>query len=109
VVERDGEVSHETRSFITGAPRERAEAAVLLTWARGHWSIANRSPDVRDVALGEDAGRIREGCGAEIMAAFRDAVIGWSRATGATNIAETRRRNASRVGDLFTKLGIFKK
>jgi hypothetical protein len=109
VVERDGEVSQETRSFITSAPRQRADAAVLLTWARGHWSIENRSHYVRDVTLGEDASRIRKGCGPEIMAAFRNAAIGLLRATGATNIAETLRRNASQVGSLFTKLGIFKK
>jgi hypothetical protein len=35
--------------------------------------------------------------------------IGFLRATGATNIAESIRRNASQVRTLFTKLGIFKK
>jgi hypothetical protein len=43
VVERDGAVSQETRYFITSGPRRRADAAALLTWARGHWSIENRS------------------------------------------------------------------
>jgi hypothetical protein len=109
VVEQDGKVSQETRYVITSAPRELADAGVLLTWARGHWSIENRSHYVRDVTLGEDASRIRKGCGPEIMAAFRNAAIGFLRATGATNIAETLRRNASQVGKLFTKLGIFKK
>ena len=109
VVERDGEVAQEARYFITSAPRQRADAGVLLTWARGHWSIENRSHYVRDVTLGEDASRIREGGGPEIMAAFRKAAIGLLRATGATNIAETLRRNASQVASLFTKLGIFKK
>jgi hypothetical protein len=109
VVERDGKVSRETRYFITSAPRERADAGRLLTWARGHWSIENRSHYVRDVTLGEDASRIRKGCGPEIMAALRNAAIGCLRATGATNIAEAIRRNAAQVGKLFTKLGIFKK
>ena len=40
------------------------------------------------------------------MAALRNATIGFLRLTGAKNIAEAIRRNASRVGDLFTKLGI---
>jgi hypothetical protein len=71
--------------------------------------IENRSHYVRDVTLGEDASRIRKGGGPEIMAALRNAAIGFLRATGATNIAETIRRNASQVGKLFTKLGIFKK
>jgi hypothetical protein len=109
VVEQDGQVSHETRYFITSAPREQADAERLLTWARGHWSIENRSHYVRDVTFGEDASRIRKGCGPEIMAALRNAAMGFLRATGATNIAETLRRNASQVRNLFTKLGIFKK
>jgi Transposase DDE domain len=109
LVEQDGQVSQETRYFITSAPRELADAGVLLTWARGHWSIENRSHYVRDVTLGEDASRIRKGSGPEIMAALRNATIGFFRATGATNIAETIRRNASQVRNLFTKLGIFKK
>ncbi len=109
VVEQDGKTTQETRYFLTSAPRELADAGVLLTWARGHWSIENRSHYVRDVTLGEDASRIRKGCGPEIMAALRNAAIGFLRATGATNIAETIRRNASQVGRLFTKLGIFKK
>jgi hypothetical protein len=109
VVERDGNVSHETRYFITSAPRELADAGALLTWARGHWSIENRSHYVRDVTLGEDASRIRKGCGPEIRAALRNAAIGFLRATGGTNIAETIRRNASQVRGLFTRLGIFKK
>jgi Transposase DDE domain len=109
VVERDGGVAHETRYFITSAPRESADAGALLEWTRGHWSIENRSHYVRDVTFGEDASRIRKGGGPEIMAALRNAAIGFLRATGATNIAETVRRNASQVGALFTRLGIFKK
>lgn len=109
VVERDGKVSQEARHFITGAPRESADARKLVMCARGHWSIEDRSHYVRDVTFGEDASRIRKGCGPEIMAALRDAAIGLLRATGATNIAEVLRRNASQVGSLFTKLGIFKK
>jgi hypothetical protein len=80
----------------------------LLVWARGHWSIENRSHDVRDVTMGEDASRIRKGSGPPGMAGPRNAAIGSLRATGATNIAESLRRNASRAADLFTKLGILK-
>ena len=43
VVEQDGEVSHQTRYFITSAPREMADAGVLLRWGPGDWSIENRS------------------------------------------------------------------
>lgn len=109
MVDQNGTVSSETRYFITSAPRKRAGATLLLRWARGHWSIENRCHYVRDVTFGEDASRIRKGSGPEVMAAIRNAAIGFLRSTGATNIAETIRRNGSKVGELFAKLGIFKK
>lgn len=84
-----------------------AGAEELLRWSRGHWTIENRSHYVRDVSLGEDASRIRKGSGPEVMAALRNLAIGFLRSTGVNNIAEGVRRNAARVGDLFTKLGIF--
>jgi Transposase DDE domain len=109
VVEQNGTVSTETRYFITSAPRKLADASQLLRWARGHWSIENRSHYVRDVTFGEDASRIRKGSGPEVMAAVRNATIGFLRSIGATNIAESLRRNAYQVEKLFTILGIFKK
>jgi hypothetical protein len=72
-------------------------------------AIENKSHHVRDVTLVEDASRIGTGSGPEVMAAVRNATIGFLRATGVTNIAEALRRNASRVGDLFAKLGILKR
>lgn len=105
-VVRDGKTSHETRYFLTSVSRSRAGAAQLLVWARGHWSIENRSHDVRDVTFGEDASRIRKDSGPQIMASLRNAAIGFLRTTGVTNVAEELRRNASRVADLFRKLGI---
>lgn len=71
-------------------------------------SIENRSHYVRDVTLSADASRVRKGSGPQVMAALRNATIGFLRLTGADNNAEAIRRNASRVGDLFTKLGILK-
>jgi predicted transposase YbfD/YdcC len=108
MVEQDGKISHDTRYFITSVQRSLADAGHLLTWVRGHWSIENRSHYVRDVTLGEDASRIRKGSGPEVMAALRNAAIGILRATGATNVAEALRRNASQVRRLFTNLGILK-
>ena len=109
VVQQNGTVSTETRYFITSAPRKLADASQLIQWARGHWSIENRSHYVRDVTFGEDASRIRKGSGPEVMATIRNATIGFLRSIGATNIAETLRRNPYQVGKLFTSLGIFKK
>jgi predicted transposase YbfD/YdcC len=107
-VVKDGKTTHETRYFITSASRALAGAGQLLKWARGHWSIENRSHYVRDVTMGEDSSRIRKGSGPQVIAALRNATIGFLRTMGVTNIAEALRRNASQVGPLFAKLGIFK-
>jgi hypothetical protein len=106
VVERDGKRTPEARYFITSVPREVAGAEGLLRWSRGHWTIENRSHYVRDVSLGEDPSRIRKRSGPEVMAALRNLTIGLLRSTGVSNIAEAVRRNAAKVGELFTKLGI---
>ena len=108
MVTKNEKTTTETRFFVTSAPRSAADGGRLLDWARGHWSIENRSHYVRDVTLSEDASRVRKGSGPQVMAALRNATIGFLRLTGADNIAEAIRRNASRVDDLFTKLSILK-
>ena len=108
-VVKDGTTTHETRYFITSVSRAVADAAQLLKWARGHWSIENRSHYVRDVTMSEDSSRIRKRSGPQVMAALRNATIGFLRTMGQANIAESLRRNASQVGELFAKLGILKK
>jgi hypothetical protein len=108
-VDQDGERTEATRYFITSAPRAVVGASGLLGWTRGHWSIENGSHYVRDVTFGEDASRVRKGSGPEVLAALRNAAIGLLRSTGVTNLAEALRRNAARVDELFTKLGILKR
>lgn len=106
VVDRDGKRATEVRYFITSVPRRVGGAEVLLRWSRGHWTIENKSHHVRDVSMGEDSSRIRKGSGPQTMAALRNLALGLMRSTGAGNIAQAMRRNAARVGELFTKLGI---
>ena len=76
----------------------------MLEWVRGHWSIEDRSHSVRDVTMGEDASRIRTKSGPQVMAAMRNATIGFLRLTGATK--EERKNNLSkfvlRISDLLT-------
>lgn len=107
-VVKDGKISHETRYFITSVARAVADAGQLLKWARGHWSIENGSHYVRDVTMSEDSSRIRKRFGPQVMAALRNATIGFLRTMGQANIAESLRRNASQVGELFARLGILK-
>jgi len=57
--------------------------------------------------MGEVASRIRKRLGNQEMAATRNMAIGFFRAGGASNIAETIRRNDSQVGAIFTTLGLF--
>lgn len=108
-VRRPGrEPSREVAYAITSVPRGRADAATLLSWWRGHWGIENRSHYVRDVTMGEDASRIQAGSAPQVLAAVRNAAIGWLRSRGADNIAAALRRNAARVPDLLKALGILK-
>ena len=107
-MDQGGVHTEATRYFITSAPRSAAGAAELLDGVRGHWSIENGSHYVRDVTFGEDASRIRKGSGPQVMAAVRNATIGFLRSTGVINIAAALRRNAARVDELFAKLGILK-
>jgi hypothetical protein len=98
-----GEATVEVQYLITSVPRERAGAATLLGWARGHWGIENRLHYVRDVTMGEDANRTRTGSGPQVL---RHAEPGDQqlRLEAATNIAAGQRRNAARVGDLIASL-----
>jgi predicted transposase YbfD/YdcC len=106
-VTRDGQTTREVRYFITSVPRAVADARRLLTWVRGHWSIENRTHYVRDVTLGEDASRVRQGSGPQVLAAVRNAAVALLRQWGGFgSIPEALRRNAARVPELFAKLGI---
>jgi len=107
-VVKDGKTTHETRYFVTSVSRVVGDAGQLLKWVRGHWSIENRSHYVRDVTMGEDSSRIRKHSGPQVMAALRNATIGFLRTMGVTNVAEALRRNASQVSQLFARLGILK-
>lgn len=61
---------------ITSLTPANADAKRLLQLNRGHWTIENRSHDVRDVTFNEDKSQIRTGSGPQIMAGLRNLVIG---------------------------------
>ena len=60
---------------ITSLGPERADAKRLLELNRGHWGIENGLHYVRDVTMGEDQSRVREGGAPQVMAALRNVVI----------------------------------
>ncbi len=103
-VTRGGEATVEVQYLITSVPRDRADAATLLGWARGHWGIEDRLHYVRDVTMGEDANRTRSGSGPQVLAAPRNLAISKLRLEEAANIAAAPRRDAARVGDLIASL-----
>ena len=106
---RQGEVeTTEIDYAITSVPRDQADAAQLLAWWRGHWSIENRVHWVRDVTLDEDACRIRKGDAPQNLAALRNAIVSMLRLEGATNIAKGIRACTWKTQHLVTKLGIVK-
>lgn len=109
IVKKHGqELSREVAYAITSVPAGCAGPSTLLDWWRGHWGIENRSHYVRDVTMGEDASRSRSGAAPQIMAAFRNAAIGFFRCRGVVNVAEALRRNAAQVRPLLMTLGIVK-
>lgn len=68
-------IERETVFGITSLPRERAGAAELSKRIRAHWGIENGLHSRRDVALREDASRIRRGAASQVMAALRNLII----------------------------------
>lgn len=76
---------------VTSLPPALADAARLLTLARGHWGIENSLFHRRDVTLGEDRGLLRRGNGPQVMATLNDLTLGLVMRAGHTNAAQARR------------------
>lgn len=83
---------------VTSVPPQRADAARLLRWLRGHWGIENRLHWVRDVTFDEDRCQVRSGAAPQALAACRNLAIGLLRRRGYTNIAAALRTHAGRPG-----------
>lgn len=83
------EVSTETAWWVSTAlfDAEQFQAAI-----RGHWSIENQNHHVRDVALFEDACRIRQQPG--ILARLRSIALNCMRLSKVSSISRTLYRNA---------------
>lgn len=79
----------EVAFHVSGAPVTAAMAAAAI---RGHWGIENRAHYVRDVAMAEDASRVRKNPG--ILARIRSFAANILRANGADNIRDARYRLA---------------
>lgn len=77
----------ETVYGITSLPRDRADAAKLLSIVREHWGIENKVFHVRDQTLGEDACRVRTRSAPAVFSTLRNAVINVLQVLGVKNRA----------------------
>lgn len=72
---RTGIRTREVFFALTSLPKETPPDRILA-WFRGHWSIENRVHHVLDRTMGEDACRVRAGCGAALTGALRRLALG---------------------------------
>lgn len=91
---------------ITSLSAERASAADLLKFNRGHWGIENRLHWVRDVVFGEDACRAKAQHCPQNLAALRNVGLTLLRQAGINAILPTLRDFAARPLDLLRFLRI---
>jgi predicted transposase YbfD/YdcC len=106
ILKKTGEVREEVVAGVTSLAPERADAARLLAFVRGHWHIENKSHWVRDVTFDEDRSQVRCGSIPQVMAGLRNTVIGLMRGAGYTNIAAACRRFAAQPGLALELIGI---
>ena len=79
----------ETSLYVCSAPLSAKKAAEAI---RSHWGVENKNHYVRDVAMLEDASRIRINPG--IFARARSFALNILRVNGEKNIADALWRNA---------------
>lgn len=107
-VNEKGCVTTEIAYAITSLTAERASAAELLAYNRGHWGIENRLHWVRDVSLGEDACRANVQNCPQNLAALRNVSLTLLRRSGVNEILSTLRDFATRPYDVLKFLCIMK-
>lgn len=103
-----GRETREIAYAITSLSAERATAAQLLSYNRGHWGIENRLHWVRDVSFGEDDCRAKVQQCPQNLAALRNVALTLLRRTGVNEILSTLRDFATRPTDLLKFLCILK-
>jgi hypothetical protein len=90
-----GKATVEVVHGITSLGRDRADAAELLRRVRAHWAVENGLHYVRDETLGEDRCRVRQGGGAQVLAALRNACVHLLGEVNPKNKAAATRRLAA--------------
>src|SRR5690349_16604544 len=78
-------------TVLTSLPHEVASPKHLLGLVRGEWGIENKLHHRRDVSLGEDHSKLRQGIAPEVNAILNSAVLGLMDQAGVINVAQARR------------------
>ena len=91
---------------VTSLTPKEAPPKALLDLNRGHWSIENTLPYVRDVTMDEDASQVRKGSGPQVMATLRNTVISVLHRNGIHTMAAALRKLSTNVGEALGMVGI---
>jgi predicted transposase YbfD/YdcC len=102
-----GHTTQDITYAITSLSADRADAAQLLRYNRGHWGIESHHW-VRDVSMGEDACRENSGHCPQNLAAFRNVSVSLLRLSGVNEILSTLRTFATKPYELLKFLCIVK-
>ena len=103
---KSGAVREQTVWGVTSLSAAEATPDRLLSLARGHWHIENRSHWVRDVTFDEDRSQVRIGNIPQVMASFRNTAISLMRLAGHRNVAAACRQFAAKPAEAIKLLGI---
>jgi hypothetical protein len=82
-------------SGVTSLRPDQVGPEPWLGLVRPHGQLETKVHGVRDVTCDEDRSHVRGGTIPQVMAAFRNTVLGWIRQAGETNIAAACRRLAA--------------
>jgi len=99
-----GESSTETVYGITSHAPDSADAATVLAFNRGHWSVENGCHYILDWNWDEDRSTLRTGHGPENITALRRLAIGVIRSKSRDTVAATIQRLARNVRLVFDYL-----
>jgi predicted transposase YbfD/YdcC len=105
LIRKTGAIQEETTYGITSLPPDEAQAPLLESLWRGHWTIENRVHYPRDVTLREDAGQAFHGSTPQALAALRNALLSVLRALGWTNVADALRHYGAKVEHALHLIG----
>lgn len=101
VKHKGGKISEETAYFITNL---NEIASFFNKGIRDHWKIENSLHYIKDVTFNEDRLKIRSGSAPQNMALLRTFVLNIFRQNGYSNIKQTTRLLAGRIGLMFSLL-----